>query len=123
MCNSSQKGEKKRIFNKFKMRDEIFVVVIRRRICSTKWKENFPRYILRHDGRCQLYENIAILNTKNLHFCDPTGHPLKTRQNERLGKNRCVLKLSCESVNHKTILKEVGDVVQNGLEDLRETAS
>ena len=44
--------------------------------------------------RCQLYENIAILNMKNLHFCDPTGPLLKTRQNERRGKLRCVLKIT-----------------------------
>ena len=50
--------------------------------------------ILRHDGRCQLYENIAILNIKNLHFCDQTGTPLKTRQNERRGKMRLILKLT-----------------------------
>ena len=78
------------------MRDENFtdVAVIRGRICSTKWKENFLGKILRHDGRCQLHENIAILNMKNLHFCVLTGAPLKTRQNERRGKMRYVLRLT-----------------------------
>ena len=71
---------------------------------------------LRHDGRCQLYENIAILNTKNLHFPPP---PLKIGQNERRGKIRCVLKLTYLSVNHTQSFKKIGDVVQNGLQDLR----
>ena len=60
---------------------------------------------------------------KNLHFCVPTGRPLKTRQNERRGKMRCVLRLTYLSVNHTKSFKEIDDVVQNGLEDLRETAS
>ena len=30
-----------------------------------------------HDGSCQLYENIAISNMKNLHFCVPQGPPWK----------------------------------------------
>ena len=66
---------------------------------------------------------IAILKMKNLHFCVPTGPPLKARQNERRGKMRCVLRLTYLSVNHMKSFKEIGDVVQNGLEDLRETAS
>ena len=42
----------------------------------------------------QLYENIAVLKVKNLHFCVPTGPPLKTSQNERRGKIRSVLRLT-----------------------------
>ena len=60
---------------------------------------------------------------KILHFCDPTGPPLKTRQNERRGKMRCVLRVTYLSVNHMKSFKEIGDVVQNGLEDIRKTAS
>ena len=70
------------------------VAVIRGGICSTKWKEKFLRQILRHDGRCQIYENIGILNMENWHFFVPTGPPLKMRQNERRGKMRGVLKLT-----------------------------
>ena len=73
----------------------------------------------RHDGRCQHYENIAILNPKNLHFFVPTGPPLKIRQNERRGKIRCVLKLTYLSVNHTKSFKKIGDAVQNWLRDLR----
>ena len=44
------------------------VALIRGRISSTKWKENFL---------LNFKENIAILNMKNSHFCVPTGPPLK----------------------------------------------
>ena len=52
---------------------------------------------------------------KNLHFFVPKGPPSKIRQNKRRGKMRCVLKL----INHTKSFKEIGDVVQNGLEDLK----
>ena len=60
------------------MRNENFtnVAVIRGRIWSAKWND-FRRKILRHNGRCQLYENIAILKMKNLHFVTQRDPPLK----------------------------------------------
>ena len=60
---------------------------------------------------------------KNLNFCDPTTPPLKTRPNERRGNMRCVLKLTYQNGGHTKSFKEIGDIVQNGLEDFRETAS
>ena len=60
---------------------------------------------------------------KILNFCVPTGSLLKNGQNEVKGKMRCILKLTNESVNHMQSFKGIRDIVQNGFEVLRETAS
>ena len=60
---------------------------------------------------------------KILHFCVPTGPPLKNGQNEGRGKMRCILKLTYESVNHMQSFKGIRDIVQNGFEVLGETLS